>query len=191
MIQQDFLALYRAGVANSVYMGAVGAVPACDQPVQYGCRRKTLRPRSQGNAIVSLHSEKWNVEGLCSDGNTSIRTVPLEKTKRLNNEKLNDTQSLVPFPPEQSNGKHVNGTIAFPSLCSRVQIAPYCQFCDVDGDLELYTCAVMSITSRQGGISRLFPYTCRKLSRQDGNILSCRDGVKISPGDKALMCMQS
>ena len=35
---------------------------------------------------------------------------------------------------------------------SRVQIAPYHSFSDVDGDLELYTCAVASVTSRQGGM---------------------------------------
>ena len=53
-------------------------------------------------------------------------------------------------------------------LCPCVQIAPYCPFCDVDGALELFRCAVTLITSRQGGMSRLFLYTCRELSRLDG-----------------------
>jgi len=49
---------------------------------------------------------------------------------------------------------------------ARVQIAPSHPFCDVDGDIELYSCAVTSVTVRQGGLSRLFLYTCRKFSRQ-------------------------
>ena len=42
--------------------------------------------------------------------------------------------------------------------CARNLIAPYRPFCYVDGDLELYTCIVRSITARQGGMSRLFLY---------------------------------
>ena len=37
---------------------------------------------SHGNKIVPYCSEKWNAEGLHSDGNASIRTVPSQKMER-------------------------------------------------------------------------------------------------------------
>ena len=59
-------------------------------------------------------------------------------------------------------------------------------FCKVEGDLELYTCAVTSIMFRQGGKPCLFLYTCRKFSRQD--MISPDTGGKM-PREIKLSCI--
>ena len=79
-----------------------------------------LTPRSYGNAIVPLRSvlvRKWNAEGLRSDGDACNRTVLFQKIERLKRLKKIGTirNRSVPFPSKQTNGKHVNGTIAFSS----------------------------------------------------------------------------
>ena len=67
--------------------------------------------------FVPYCSEKWNTEGLRSDGNTSNRTVPLQKMERLKRGTKSGTicNCSVPFQSEQANRKQVNGTILFPS----------------------------------------------------------------------------
>ena len=58
---------------------------------------------TQSFYFVPCCSEKWNAEGLRSDGNTCDTKFGTMRYR------------FVPFPYEQANGKHINGTIAFPS----------------------------------------------------------------------------
>ena len=72
--------------------------------------------RTQSFHFVPCCSEKSNAEGLRSDGNTSNRTVTFQKVERIKSDTTSGTirKRSVPLPSEQANGKHVNGTIAFP-----------------------------------------------------------------------------
>ena len=70
---------------------------------------------AQSFHFVRYCSEKWNAEGLRSDGSASKRTVSFQKMKRLKSDKKVERYAIVPFPSEQANRKHANGTIAFPS----------------------------------------------------------------------------
>ena len=72
---------------------------------------------TQSSHFVPYCSEKWNAERLRSGGNASNRTVPFQTMERLKlcYESRTMCNRTGPFPSEQANGIHVNGTMAFPS----------------------------------------------------------------------------
>ena len=72
---------------------------------------------TQSLHFVPYCSEKWNAEGLHSDGNASNRTVPFQKMEGRKSDANSGTvrNRSVAFPSEKANGKHVYGRIAFPS----------------------------------------------------------------------------
>ena len=53
-----------------------------------------VHPATQSFNLTLYCSEKWNAEGLRSDGNASNKTVPFQNMERLKRsyEKWNDTQ---------------------------------------------------------------------------------------------------
>ena len=79
-----------------------GCMNVIDMKMSLLCLNTPVHIGAQSFHFLTYCSEKWNAEGLCSDGNASNKTVPFQKMERLKSDTKSGTignrsvQFLIP-----------------------------------------------------------------------------------------------